>query len=495
MKRKDRIYQWSMGIAKLFLLIIGIIGLLVYLGWVLFASKLPLLQLWHSQAPAAEFMASDETSNYDFDDYLKQEDRVFSELDHLSKGPWANAADVKFCRFNATSLCNPERLFPQNWNRTFIRKVEKPKGGILFLHGLSDSPYSFRVLSERLMNEGYTSIVMRVPGHGTCPAALAKTRNEDWRAAVRVGVKGLRSMLPADAPWLVVGFSNGGALAVDYAISALKDPSLPRPNALVLLSPMIGITDLANIATFHREIAWLSGDPRANWSVVSPEIDPFKYTSWPMNGSVQGWRMTQRVESGLADLAAAGRMTEFPPVLTFQSAIDATVEVPKLIQSLYNRVAKNSSELVVFDVNRMSWLNPLINDRFEKALEPIFLSNNLAYKLSRVTNVADDRSEVCRVIRDGAELHREPLAMNWPRDLYSLSHYALPFSEEDPVYGRKLPSRQLLLELGDLNLRGESGGLLISDGMLLRLRYNPFYPFIESHALDWMRRVLPIPIH
>jgi hypothetical protein len=229
--------------------------------------------------------------------------------------------------------------------------------------------------------------------------------------------------------------------------------------------------------------------------VVSPEIDPFKYTSWPMNGSVQGWKMTQRVESGLADLAAAGRMINFPPVLTFQSAIDATVEVPKLIQSLYNRVAKNSSELVVFDVNRMSWLNPLINDRFEKALEPIFSSNNLAYKLSRVTNVADDRSEVCRVIRDGAELHREPLAMNWPRDLYSLSHYALPFSEEDPVYGRKLPTRQLLLELGDLNLRGESGGLLISDGMLLRLRYNPFYPFIESHALDWMRRVLPIPIH
>jgi alpha-beta hydrolase superfamily lysophospholipase len=463
---------------------------LVYLGWSHFAVKLPALHSWHTQAPASEFQASDEKADYQFDDYLKQEERVFTELAGFVNGPWASEASGEFCRYGAKSFCNPAILFEQNWNRSLVREVAKPKGGVLMLHGLSDSPYSFRALSEKFHSEGYTTLALRVPGHGTCPAALAEVTDDDWRAAVRVAAKGLRSKLPAEAPMIVVGFSNGGALAADYALSAIEDRELPQPQALVLISPMIGITGLAEVTRFHKLIAAVSGDPKANWSGVAAEIDPFKYASWPMNASVQGWKMTQRVEKGLASLAKANRMNEFPPVLTYQSAVDATVVVSKLMNSLYDRVVKNGSELVVFDINRSNWLHSLLDLQFEKALLPAFEQKDLPYKLSQMTNTSPSSPEVHHVTRDGAKLLDDPLGLKWPKDNFSLSHFALPFPEDDPVYGALGDTSKPKLPLGHLNLRGESGVLRISDGLLLRLRHNPFYPLLESHTMEWLNQQL-----
>jgi alpha-beta hydrolase superfamily lysophospholipase len=479
--------KWSM--LLLGVLLVFVIAL-VYFGWSSFALKLPALRPWHTQAPASEFQASDEKADYKFDDYLKQEERIFSELAEFVNGPWASEVGGEFSRFGVKSVSNPATMFERNWNRSFVHEVEKPKAGVMFLHGLSDSPYSFRALSEKFHSEGYTTIGLRVPGHGTCPAALAEVTDDDWRAAVRVAAKGLRSKLPPDAPMIIVGFSNGGALAVDYALSAVDDSELPRPKALILISPMIGITGLAEVTRFHKLIAAVSGDPKANWSGVDAEIDPFKYASWPMNASVQGWKMTQRVEKGLASLAKANRMNEFPPVLTYQSAVDATVVVSKLMNSLYNRVAKNGSELVLFDINRSSWLHSLLDLKFEKAFLPAFEDKNLAYKLSQVTNTSPSSPEVHHVARDGAKLLDDPLDLKWPRDNFSLSHFALPFPENDPVYGALGDTSKPKLPLGHLNLRGESGVLKISDALLLRLRHNPFYPLLEFHSMTWLDQQL-----
>lgn len=479
--------KWS---ALLLIAALTFVIALVYFGWSHFALKLPALHAWHTQAPASEFQASDETADYQFDDYLKQEEQVFSELASFVQGPWAGEASGEFSRFGVKSVCNPATLFEQNWNRSFVREVEKPKGGVLLLHGLSDSPYSMRALSEKFHSEGYTTIGLRVPGHGTCPAALAEVTDDDWRAAVRIAAKGLRSMLPAEVPMIVVGFSNGGALAVDYALSALEDRDLPRPKALVLLSPMIGITGLAEVTRFHKLIAAVSGDPKANWSEVDAEIDPFKYASWPMNASMQGWKMTQRVEKGLAALAKSKRMDELPPVLTYQSAVDATVKVSKLMNSLYDRVSENGSELVVFDVNRCNWLHSLLDLQFEKTLLPAFAHKDLAYKLSRVTNTSPASLEVHQFVRDGENLLDKPLNLKWPRDNFSLSHFALPFPEDDPVYGALGDNFKPKLPLGHLSLRGESGVLRISDGLILRLRHNPFYPLIEAHTIEWLSQRL-----
>jgi hypothetical protein len=71
-----------------------------------------------------------------------------------------------------------------------------------------------------------------------------------------------------------------------------------------------------------------------------------------------------------------------------------------------------------------------------------------------------------------------------------LSHVAVPFRPDDPLYGTAEATRQTGLPLGSLNVRGESGVLRISDGQLLRLRHNPLYEYTEKHAIEWLQQTL-----
>ena len=69
--------------------------------------------------------------------------------------------------------------------------------------------------------------------------------------------------------------------------------------------------------------------------------------------------------------------------------------------------------------------------------------------------------------------------------MISLSHVALPFAPDDPLYGQYRPDDPEALFLGQPSIRGERGLLRISSDWLLRLRYNPFYAYLESRALLW----------
>lgn len=487
---RNHTFRWILRGIALLILIAAIWAAGVLFGWARFARTLSPLQGWHTDRPPSEFVAADERAGYDLVAYQKQEDRVFDELDAFVSGPWAAGVDGRFSRFRTNSICNPARLLDRNWNRTYVLESPKPVAGALLLHGLSDSPYSLRAMGEKLHSLGYTVVGLRVPGHGTCPGALAEASWEDWTAAVRIAATSLRKQLPAGAPLLLFGYSNGGALSVNYALEALDNPALPRPQALVLFSPMIGINPMAELTAFHRVIAMASGDPRANWSAVDAEIDPYKYGSWPMNASVQAWQMTHQVELRLAAVERAGRVAELPPMIAFQSAIDSTVMVPRLVTELFDRVASNGSELVLFDVNRAGWLENLVNLGFQSKVEPLLKATNVAFALTLVTNESEESLRVVAKTRTAGIWAIQPLNLSWPPAVFSLSHVAVPFPEDDPVYGTAEATRRTGLPLGSLSVHGESGVLRISDSQVLRLRHNPFFAFTQAHALEWLRRTL-----
>jgi len=69
----------------------------------------------------------------------------------------------------------------------------------------------------------------------------------------------------------MIGFSNGGALALKYALDALEDPRLARPDRLVLISPMIGITRFARFAGLAGLPAVLPAFAKAAWLSVMPD--------------------------------------------------------------------------------------------------------------------------------------------------------------------------------------------------------------------------------
>jgi len=484
---RSRTFRWT-GLVLANLVLIGVLAAgASFYGWARFAHALPDLKGWHREAPASEFRAADDRPGYTFDDYLKQEAEVFSQLDALVAGPWKTQAVGEFDRYRAGSVSNPANTLAHNWNRSFVLRAEKPVGGVLLVHGLSDSPYSLRAMAERLHAEGYTVVGLRVPGHGTSPRALAETDWEDWTAAVRVAVRETSRLTPAGAPLVLMGYSNGGALSVHYATMALDDKSLPPVDALVLFSPMIGISPLARITRFYHLVARLSGDEKAQWSAVSAEADPYKYTSWPMNASVQAWAMTEAVEQRLAALDKAGRMGQMPPILAMQSVIDATVVVPKLITALFDRLEPGGpSELVLFDVNRVARLTNLLNLSFEQEIRPKLQRTDLPFDLTLVTNADSNSLAVKAQTRASGSLTELALNEAWPKEVFSLSHVAIPIPPTDPVYGTAEATAKSGLPLGSFSARGEQGALMFPDSMLVRQRHNPFFAYMADHVVTWL---------
>jgi hypothetical protein len=74
----------------------------------------------------------------------------------------------------------------------------------------------------------------------------------------------------------------------------------------------------------------------------------------------------------------------------------------------------------------------------------------------------------------------EPLGLRWPQGVVSLSHVALSFPPDDPLYGATRSENEDLVFLGDLAIRGERGLIGIPADWLLRQRYNPFYSYLEA---------------
>lgn len=484
---------WSLQLVRIIGLVIvnlvfsAVFAIMAFLFfWVRMARALPDLQGWHLDRPESEFSASDATDEFTFKDYLEQEDRVFNELQSLIGGPWASQKHGAYSRYHEDSVCNPDKIVDRNWNRSHILRATNPVGGVLLVHGLSDSPYSLRQLGLRLHSEGYTVIWLRVPGHGTCPSALANVVSQDWTAAVRIAMLGLQSELPTGKPLILAGYSNGGALCVDYAISAVEDKSLPQIDSIVLFSPMIGINPMARITRLYHMVAMVSRDSKAQWSSIEAEIDPFKFSSWPMNANVQAWSVTQSVEKKLASLEKSGKIADMPPVLAMQSIVDSTVVVPKLITVLFDRLKSESSELFLFDIDRVEILGNLFNLSFEKRIFPKLKRTDLPYTLTLLKNSTSDSRQVMVQSRDGESWEEQATEMSWPNRIVSLSHIAVPIPPDDRLYGSSDATASSGLPLGTLELRAEPSALLMSSSLFVRCRYNPFYKFMEDRVIAWI---------
>ena len=74
-----------------------------------------------------------------------------------------------------------------------------------------------------------------------------------------------------------------------------------------------------------------------------------------------------------------------------------------------------------------------------------------------------------------------PLEYAWPDDVYSLSHVALPFPINDPVYGLEPDEGETAYpRIGKVFKVGEAGALILPSTLSQRLRSNPFYGYIEE---------------
>jgi alpha-beta hydrolase superfamily lysophospholipase len=195
-------------------------------------------------------------------------------------------------------------------------------------------------------------------------------------AATRLAVREAVRRAGPSKPLHIVGFSNGGALAMKYPLDALDNKQLARAGRLILISPMIGITSFARFVGIAALPALLPAFAKAAWLGILPEFNPFKYNSFPVNGARQSYRLTAALQDHIARAGRDGLLDRLPPVLTFQSVVDFTVSTRAIITGLY------------------SLLGPLLRTASETVLSRILAPPPRKFRTVIITNASADTYKV-----------------------------------------------------------------------------------------------------
>jgi len=478
------------GLAILASAVIGAL-LMALVVFIVYLENRPDLDSWHLVELDEEF--TEQTPLDSFAQYLALEERLFSELEREVVADGGQTHSYRISRYHRGSLSDPNR-WDRNWNRSFVLDRPSPRAGVLLLHGMSDSPYSLHQLGQRLHAAGADVIGLRLPGHGTAPSGLLHVSWRDMAAAVRLAMRHLAEKT-GNRPLYIVGYSNGAALAVHYALHALEDPGAPSATRLVLVSPAIGVSEVAALAIWQSRIGRLLGLEKLQWNDIQPEYDPFKYGSFTVNAGDAVYQLTGEIQRRLTALSERGRLQELPPILAFQSVIDATVSTPALIRGLFARLPAGGHELVLFDINRNAVLESIVAWQPAPLLQALQSDAERRFRISLVTNRDETSPDV--VVRgrksDEAAPGDTQLGLAWPDDVHSLSHVSLPFPVDDALYGRTPGGREDVIHLGALALRGERNTLRVPATQMLRLRWNPFYPYLEARTLGFLSLQPPGP--
>ncbi len=478
-------------------ILIATLGFLtgVVVIYVLWVRSGPPVQLWHTVELEEEFSAERANEIRSFSDYQALETRLFQELDDKVYAKTPIGPGQALNRFSAGSASDPRDRDP-NWNHSFELVPEQPVGGVLLLHGMSDGPYSLRAFGLALAAHGYQVLGLRMPGHGTAPAGLLSVTWEDMAAATRLGMAHLRAQLDGK-PLHIVGYSTGGALALDYALNALaaaetqssQDDAAQIPASLVLVSPAIGITPAAAVTPWLIRLSRLPGLEQLAWTTVLPEFDPFNYNSFTANASLQVHRMTRSIAARVQQRAAQGPIEHFPATLVLLSVVDATVSPQAAVDNLLGQLAPGNHALFLYDINRYAVTSPLLVTERAALAEQLLADATLPFELTLIANASPDTRQAVALRKppfSADPTERKRLAEPWPQDAISLSHIDLPFPIDDPLYGRYPPEQSSKVFLGQLAVRGERGVLKLPAQWLLRLRHNPFYADQEQRVLSWV---------
>jgi hypothetical protein len=176
-----------------------------------------------------------------------------------------------------------------------------------------------------------------------------------------------------------------------------------------------------------------------------------------------------------------------PAVLAFQSVVDTTVSTAAVATDLLDRLPAGRNELVLFDLNRQAGIDAFTN---AGAILPRMIGDGIRpFTVTLVTNTnAETMAVSAKSVAAGTTVLTEaPLGLSWPDGMFSLSHVALPFPEDDPIYGGAGNGRAVgSISLGRLSPRGERGALIIPADVLMRVTWNPFFPYLSERVERWV---------
>jgi pimeloyl-ACP methyl ester carboxylesterase len=245
-----------------------------------------------------------------FEEYrLQSEDWIQRERDFQTKDP------VLELSYNS----------PKEW-----RPDGKAYKGILLVHGLGDSPYTFEDAGPIFANRGYLTRAILLPGCGTKPSDLICVTHED---SMRV-IEEQAAILGAEVQDLYLGgFSNGCNLVLEYAYEH------PEVKGLVLFGPAIKsdvpLAFLAPVVSLFTDWIMKPGGKRKAQG-------PVRYNVTPTAAFAQFY---------YASSAARRLLRKKPydkPVVAILSERDSILDVPYILGLFDKSFAHPDSRLIYY---------------------------------------------------------------------------------------------------------------------------------------------------
>lgn len=426
------------------------------------------LMPWHRVSQIKEL---DYDKYSDIESYLADEkdflEKIYREVEIEKKG--------SYNRYIRGSKSSPYGHLEKDVNLSFELIPKNPKGGILMLHGLTGSPYSMRDMAKIFYEKGYYVLALRYPYHGTYPGELLNLNWKDFSKTAKFGAKIVKDKIQGikNSKFYMLGFSTGATATLQYITHDInEDNKLPKPDGVFWLSPAMGIDPLAKYVFLDILVSKIPGLNKFAWIDIYPEYDMAKYNSFDKNSVAQVYTLIKESRRNLSELSKSEK-AELPPIYSYTSIQDATVDSEELFKVL-EEIRNKKNELTIFDVNRKYsdlYESKIQKMDFKKEIEEskvigdIIVVSNMVNKTEKVELTKYSNGQKINMNND--------LDFRWSNNTFSLAHISLPISPENPLYGKET-------FLGGGNIKGENGTAVIPSDVLVRLRYNDFFNYVEK---------------
>jgi esterase/lipase/1-acyl-sn-glycerol-3-phosphate acyltransferase len=224
--------------------------------------------------------------------------------------------------------------------RPFLLRGTSRDLGIVLVHGFMAAPRELADLAAYLHQRGWWVYVVRVKGHGTSPADLARQSGNDWQNSVDGGYAALSTFCKEV---IVGGFSFGGGLALDCAAR------IKQVAAVFAVCPPMQLQDLSSryaptLAAWNRLMTLLKHEQRKQEYVeIFPEHPEINYHRLPVVSLVAMENFMQELETKLPTIAM--------PTLIVQATEDPVVAAEGS-RRLYERLGAKDKDYQLFDFTR-----------------------------------------------------------------------------------------------------------------------------------------------
>jgi esterase/lipase len=317
----------------------------------------------------------------------------------------------------------------------------KAEKGVVLIHGLFDSPYSMRAFGESLRAQCFYVLGLLLPDHGTRPGDFLDSHWQDWAAATHFAAAQLA--LEAEALYLS-GHSAGGTLAL---LEAARNPDV---DALVLFAPALAITPAAQYAKYVALVGKVFGT--AAWYEVRPDEAVYRYESTTFVSAAETFAL---IETTKAELAAQRRQL---PVFMVASLQDNTVSTSEILAYMESNTHPASRTLLYSQYRYTG-----------KAGTEVVISNAPAQRVLSVSHLG---------------LMTPPTHPHYGRGgaYRNCAHYG---NQENELYVQCKSGRRAFY--------GEATEDNLSQGVLERIAFNPFYDEMVASMQDFLQTAhLPV---